>query len=154
MAAKKRLDRRSFDRAILRSQMKKLRDYEHACFGSRRRFREREYLNAVYERYRRMKKARDVKVTLALVADLSGLGAKKGSHPVRHIIECSSREPERRIKSRWTNALRFAELKKIEPSDLLDFIDKNGGAAGCAEKFAEWRKRHRHDSDDDDDDRC
>jgi hypothetical protein len=40
------------------------------------------------------------------------------------------------MRSKWVQALQFAHYKKIVAGRLSDFMDENGGIAGCAAELA------------------
>jgi hypothetical protein len=128
-----------------RDELKQLKRVEEESFASRERFRERPYLQAVYELYCDWADDRHSKARSAQMARLNGISPRKDSHPIRIIIDCSSPSTEERIKSRWTRALRFALAKRVPPSKLLDLLDEEGrgGLAGLASAFTKWQRIQR-----------
>lgn len=72
------------------------------------------------------------------MAALAGKKWRPEQHPIRAIIDAVS-TADRRTKSRWTRALRFAWPHRREYDGLEDCLDANGGIAGSASKWADLR---------------
>jgi hypothetical protein len=68
---------------------------------------------------------------------------RKNKSPIHIIIEASSEEEDRRVKSRWAIAIEYAVAKNVRKDDFVEFLEKNGGPQGCARKMASLKKRHR-----------
>jgi hypothetical protein len=47
------------------------------------------------------------------------------------------------MRSKWTQALRFAYEKGVPASDLSEFMDQHGGMAGCATGFAKVKRKKK-----------
>jgi hypothetical protein len=131
----------TLDNAILRTKMRKLGELEVGRFASRQRFWEREFLRAVYEHYRKWKSTGVANAEGTRLAKLLGVNPRKGSDLIRLIIDCSAQEKRRKVKSRWANALRYADLKNTDPDDFAHLLDEHGGVAGCAQEFTARRKK-------------
>ena len=123
----------TFGNAVLRAQMRSLEKIEAASFASRNRYWERDYLDAVYKRYRLWTRLGVASAMETQLAHLYQTKRRKGSDLIRLIIDCSSQETRPKVKSRWANALRYADLKNVEAGQLLKFFDKHEGVAGCAQ---------------------
>jgi len=63
-------------------------------------------------------------------------------HPLRVIIEASCKQPDLRMRSRWTRALEYAVAEKIDPDHLVRFIRAHNGIAGCADLASKIKVRH------------
>ena len=74
------------------------------------------------------------------IAKLTGLDDRDARHPIRTIIDSTSKA-DRRSKSRSTQALRYAWRKREKWPDLKSCLRANGGIAGCAGK---WADLHAH----------
>jgi hypothetical protein len=79
------------------------------------------------------------------VAALYTIDIRKNTHFIRIIIDASC-DQDRQVKSRWTQALEYALAKKVSKSGFIEFLEKNGGPAGCAAKMAKLRKKMRNRS--------
>jgi hypothetical protein len=125
-----------------KDEVKQLQEIEKRSYASRRRYWEREYLQAVYEIYRDWREANDTKRRADQMAEVCERTLRAGSHPIRVIIDCTSPNTDEKMKSRWTLALRHANAKQIEPSNLDKFFSEEGegGLAGRASAF-EARQR-------------
>jgi hypothetical protein len=98
------------------------------------------YLEAVFNLYAVSKRAGDKAANR--IARLTG-GAKLVSrHPIRAIIDATT-SADRKSKSRWTQALRFAWRKRSKWPDLIDCLRANGGIAGCANRWADLQAELR-----------
>jgi len=128
--------------ATRKRELEKLEQIEQESFQARQRFRERFYLQEIYEVWwswpasKRTSFARQA-------ARLSKIAARPSSHPIRVLIDCTSPSTEERMKSRWTQALRLAEVLNVPPSNLEKLGRKYGGVSGCARAYAVHRKELR-----------
>jgi hypothetical protein len=125
--------------AARKRELDKLKQVEQESFQTRQRFRERFYLQEIYEVWwswpasKRRSFARQA-------GRLSKIDTRPSSHPIRVLIDCTSPSTEERMKSRWTQALRLAEVLNVPPSNLEKLGKKYGGVAGCARAYAAHRK--------------
>ena len=124
----------------LRQTIDDLRSLERKCFASRSRFA---LLAAVIELYVQLRRTKQAKKAATLIVKLFGLRSKKGTHPIRVIIDATS-SADNKTKSRWTRALRYAWYKRKTWRDLKTFLRENGGPAGCAEQFAAVHPKARY----------
>jgi hypothetical protein len=118
-----------------RDEVKQLQEIEKKGYASRRRFWEREYLQAVYEIYCDWRADNGTTRRAKQMAQVCKRTPRKASHPIRIIIDCSSPNTDEKMRSRWTLALRHANAKGISSSKLLEFLDEEGGIAGRASEF-------------------
>jgi len=64
-------------------------------------------------------------------------------NPIRIIID-ETCDADRKTKSKWTQALRYAWRYRSKWEKLADFFRRRGGIAGCASLFTHVRpSRHR-----------
>jgi hypothetical protein len=65
--------------------------------------------------------------------------------PFAAIIRCTAdpAKVDKRTRSKWSRALRWALVQKIPSEPLVRFIKQKGGINSCAAKFASHLKRSR-----------
>jgi len=59
----------------------------------------------------------------------------------RFLIEAGWRGLDTKLRSRYTNALKYALLKKCPTEQLTAFIKGNGGIEECAKRYLAYRRR-------------
>jgi hypothetical protein len=126
-----------------------LQNVMHALQALERRWRKTgskralvRYLAAVFDLYSGWKRAGVLPMAVARIAKLAALHDRTGRHPMRLIIEATSKA-DRRSKSRWTQALRYAWRERVRWPTLLRCLEANGGIAGCASKWADLQAEGR-----------
>lgn len=100
------------------------------------------YLQTVFNVYSASKKVRSGRPLVSRIARVAGLVPQPDRHPIRTIIDATS-SADRKSKSRWTQALRFAWRERSKWQDLTECLRANGGIAGCADKWADLRAETR-----------
>jgi hypothetical protein len=103
------------------------------------RFRFYSYLAVIYRTYGEWK---DLGIATRMARDLAkrlGIPRRKGTSPVRTLIDATFPALDPKQKSRWSRALEFAMLTKTTPEDLPKLLKSSAGIAGCA-RFATKRK--------------
>ena len=68
------------------------------------------------------------------LAKLTKLQTRHGRHPIRTIIDATSKS-DRRSQSRWILALRYAYRKRKRWRSFERFLSNNGGISGCASQM-------------------
>jgi hypothetical protein len=123
------------------AELEQLQQIEKKSYQSRTRFWERGYLEAVYGVWRSWP-LKEKKFFAKRMARLCKISPRASSHSIRIVIDCSSPKTAEKMRSRWTLALRYANLKRIEPTKLQEFFYKKGqgGLAGAASAY-EARQR-------------
>lgn len=96
------------------------------------------YLETVFGLYTAWKEDDVARYAANRIAKLSGLRTQPKRHPIRAIIDATS-GTDRRSKSRWTRALRFAWRERKQWNSLSGCLRANGGIAGAATKWADLR---------------
>jgi hypothetical protein len=125
----------TFAKAAIERKIDKLRKTERSSFGERHGKTDfYEYLKSVY-RLRRWAKRRAKQV-----AALYDIQVRKDKTPIRIVIDASC-DQDRQVKSRWAIAIEYAVAKNVRKADFVEFLEKNGGPAGCATKMAALKKR-------------
>jgi hypothetical protein len=97
------------------------------------------YLSGVYRLFRRWQNDDVAARAARRLLVLSGIAASRRRHPLRAIIDVSS-GVDRKMKSRWTRALRYYVCLKRKHSGiggLMQCLRANGGVAGAAQKWAD-----------------
>jgi len=59
----------------------------------------------------------------------------------RFLIEVGWPGLDKKQRSRYANALRYARLKKCSPEKLTGFIKANGGIEKCAKRYVAYRRK-------------
>lgn len=112
--------------------------WEHSREYGRGRDGFYEYLQAVYDVFAKLRKTRGKakKAGRKVIKWKKLQGISKNSHAIYLIILGSSAE-DKRMQSRWAQALRYAWKHRDERGHLTltEFFKKNGGVAGCARKL-------------------
>jgi hypothetical protein len=63
---------------------------------------------------------------------------QKNTHQIRIIINATS-GADSKTKSRWTRALQYAWHERRHWDNFVEFLQEQGGPAGCAELMGERR---------------
>jgi hypothetical protein len=122
------------DKAVT-AAITELRALERQCFRAKRRFAFYEYLAAVFETYRRLRRRDDEERMLKRLGRRLNIPITPDGHLIRILIDLTS-SADPKTKSRWTQALRFAWHERKRWTDFQKFMLKCGGPAGCAERYA------------------
>ena len=127
-------------RRIRRDSFGNLRE----CQQKGGRFGERKYLEAVYNYYRQLYGAGKARRTAKRIAAALGMSFRANRHAISAIIAASS-DIDDDLRSRSSNALRYAWSQRRTWSSLTKFIAKNHGLRGCEQA---WREKKRQDKKD------
>ena len=100
------------------------------------------YLATVFDLYAECTSADNRRTVASRIARLAGLNHQHDRHPIRTIIDATS-TADRKSKSRWTQALRYAWRERSKWKDLERCLRANGGVAGCAERWASLQAETR-----------
>jgi hypothetical protein len=120
------------------SQLEKIKKIWDQCVKQRSRFAFYDYLGAVYTFYAELKRCKCAKAVARDIHHHLDRHAKFRKYPIRVILDATC-NADPKTKSRWTRTLRYAWLKRDYWSDLDKFFRKNGGPAGCAQKYTDRR---------------
>jgi hypothetical protein len=65
--------------------------------------------------------------------------------PFAAIIQCTAdpAKVDKRTRSKWSRALRYALVQKTPSESLVQFIKRKGGINRCAERFRAYRRGRR-----------
>ena len=93
------------------------------------------YLAIVFALYQELRDSKGAKRAAAFLIRKFNLQLNKQSHPLAALIAASCRE-EKKAQSRYVRCLRYARAhRNLWLHQMLeDFLQANGGVAGCAQK--------------------
>jgi hypothetical protein len=76
---------------------------------------------------------------------LQRLKVSDGEDPFAAIIRCTAdpAKADKRTRSKWSRALRYAAVYKPDSEALDRFIQRKGGINECAGRFSRWMGRGR-----------
>jgi hypothetical protein len=122
----------------VRRQLLRLRKTWSACQRNRNRDAIYKYLGSVYELVARWRSQGHVESRARLVRTLMQKTSSLEPDPFAFVIEATSdlKKVDRKMRSKWTRALRFAEKCKPEVMPLKTFIKQRGGINACAALYA------------------
>ena len=112
------------------------------------RFKSYGCLVAVYRTYKEWK---DLKISNKMAGHLAKsfkTPRRKGTSPVRTLIDVTFPALDAKQKSRWSRALEFAALTKARPDQLPNLLKNHSGIAGCARWAAKQKTKKTTDRDD------
>ena len=112
------------------------------------RFRFYGYLAAVYRTFKEWKDIGISKRMSRHLAEHLAIPRRKGTSPVRTLIDATFPALDSKQKSRWSRALEFAALTKVTPENLPKLFKNYSGISGCA-RFAAKRKPKKNTYRDD-----
>ena len=117
----------------------KLREYLKPIFAALReaqhqsgKFKSYGYLAAVYRTYKEWKDLGISKRMACRLAKQLPTPRRNNTSPFRTLIDATLPALDSKRKSRWSRALEFAEMAKVNPDDLPKLFKKYLGIAGCA----------------------
>jgi hypothetical protein len=112
------------------------------------RFKSYGCLVAVYRIYKEWK---DLKISKKMAVHLAKsfkTPRRKGTSPVRTLIDVTFPALDKRQKSRWSRALEFASSTNATPEQLPILFKNHSGIAGCARWAAKQKPNKKTDRDD------
>jgi hypothetical protein len=112
------------------------------------RFRFYGYLAAVYRTYQEWKDLRISKRMARHLAKYLAIPRRKGTSPIRTLIDATFPVLDPKQKSRWSRALEFAALTKATADDLPKLFENSSGIAGCARSAAKEKPKKNMDRND------
>jgi hypothetical protein len=116
----------------IKAQLKAAMANAQREFESRRRFWFHTALEEAYRIYGEWRAINCSKKNAKKAARLFGLKMKKGTHPLKVIVNILT--PAGVDKRRWVDGLLLARKESVAPKDLVKFVKENGGIAGCAQR--------------------
>src|SRR5690349_3139998 len=132
-------------RSVVRREIRRLREMEEKCFGSRHgRHDFLEYLEEVFKCYRKWASAKTS--YREAIIDEFDIRERSGKSLLRCIIDASSKRDDK-TKSRWSQALRFANKHRDSfggwgrGTPFVRFVRRHHGISGCSSAFVEEKRR-------------
>lgn len=119
----------------LRTTINLLRDQDQKWRKSGKKRALYAYLETVFIHFAASQHDGVAKQRAKKFAKLAGMHRGLNQHPIRILIDATS-TADRKCKSRWTRALRYAWCKRKNYKDLKHCLRENRGVAGCAEEWA------------------
>jgi hypothetical protein len=107
------------------------------------RFEIYSFLKSIYRVYMRWKDRRVARRSARLMAQELSITRRKGTSPLRVLIEATFPGADLRQKSRWVRALEYLASEDVPAQQFKRFIRANGGLAGCARLAAEVNRKRR-----------
>ena len=121
----------------IRRRIEALESLWKSTTSSRQKTAQYKYLAEVYGLYRDLREKEMARKTTKRIAQWKNVKNYERMHSIRRIIAATS-DANNKAASRMTLALRYASLKKW--SDIKHGFKSNGGIAGCAKKFSEYKR--------------
>lgn len=130
------------ERIIMRLRKSALKHRSNAAPG-KRRCGLHKYLRRVYRIYCDLRLKRNFERIITEIVELAEISVRKGTHPLRILIDASSSHDDPKQKSRWVQALQYVYGWKL-PAQKVEWCFKvSGGVYGCARKQAALNKAAR-----------
>jgi hypothetical protein len=107
------------------------------------RFEIYSFLKCIYRMYMRWKDRRVARPSARLMAHELSITRRKGTSPMRVLIEATFPGADLRQKSRWVRALEYLASEDVPIREFKRFIRANGGLAGCARLAAQANGKRR-----------
>ena len=127
----------------VRRQLLRLRKTWSACQRNRNRDAIYKYLGGVYELVARWRSQGHVESRARCVRTLMQKTTSLEPDPFALVIEATSdlKKVDRKMRSKWSRVLQFAEKYKPEAVPLKTFIKQHGGINACAALYARRLRR-------------
>lgn len=136
-----RIDRNAaipYSREALRHDLARIREAWEDCRASRERDAIYDYLEAVYGLVAWWRADRKANGRARRALLLSHMPLMPRENAFAAVIRCTAdcRKVDKRTRSKWSRAMRYAAKHKPLARSLRWFIKKNGGINRCAARFA------------------
>ncbi len=123
----------------LKTKIENTRSVWRKCIRGDGRFRDYQYLDAVYRLYSDIRSNKLSKLAFVVLAGYSKKKISRDTHLIRALLDATCKA-DPKVKSRWTRALRYAWRQREHWDCLAIFFRRNGGISGCANYFTETRR--------------
>jgi hypothetical protein len=107
------------------------------------RFEIYSFLKSIYRVYTQWKDRGVARRSARLLAQELSITRRKGTSPIRVLIEATFPGADLRQKSRWVRALEYLASEDVPTPEFKKFIRANGGLAGCARLAVEVNRKRR-----------
>jgi hypothetical protein len=101
------------------------------------------FLQAVYRVYVGWKRQGMAKQSARALAMKFSVKSRKGTSPIRILIEASFPNADHKQKSRWVRALEYIYSQEVPANQFRKFVRKYGGLAGCARMAVSLKRKRR-----------
>ena len=124
----------------IKRYVRKLLALEDNCLKSRRRYWADQFLIRIYKLYTIWKiEGVDARRKDDLIKYVLKVPSVRSDKTLLHIMfDCMSRATPK-DRNRWTRALLMAEIEKIKPEALGDYLRRKGGIARRANDYATYK---------------
>jgi hypothetical protein len=100
-------------------------------------------LEAFYRVYVDWKCRNIAKRSARTLADELNMARRKGTSPIRVLIDAVNPDADFKQKSRWVRALEYVYSENVSPSQFRKFVRTRGGVAGCARLAVQVQRKRR-----------
>ena len=107
------------------------------------RFEIYSFLKSIYRVYNRWKDRKIARRSARALAEELSITRRKGTSPIRVLIEATFPGADSRQKSRWVRALEYLASEDVPQRKFKRFIRASGGLAGCAQLAAQVSPKRR-----------
>jgi len=119
------------------------RDYPARTHSQNGRFQIYKFLRAVYRVHVDWKRRGNAKKSSSALAKKLSLKLRKGTSPIRILIEASFPTADHKQKSRWVRALQYTYAENVPVKKFRPFLRRHGGLAGCARLAVSVKRKRR-----------
>ena len=110
------------------------------------RFTIYDFLGAVYCVYSDWKRHKRATRCARILAGELGIVRRKGTSPIRVLIDATLPSADFKQKSRWVRALEYVHSENVSPSRFRKFVRARGGISRCARLAVNVSRKRRRDS--------
>ena len=102
------------------------------------------YLRIIYSIYREWRHQKNAKQSARRLAEAGHISLRKGTSPIRVLIDATLPGADLKQKSRWVRALEYASSEGVPTAQFCKFVRTHGGLAGCARLAAMTYEKRYH----------
>jgi hypothetical protein len=103
-----------------------------------------DYLTIIYSIYSEWRHQKRAKHSARLLAEAKKIPLRKGTSPIRVLIDATLLGGDLKQKSRWVRALEYANSERVPTAQFRKFVRAHGGLAGCARLAAMTNEKRCH----------
>lgn len=103
-----------------------------------------DYLTIIYSIYSEWRHQKRAKRSARVLAEAKKILLRKGTSPIRVLIDATLPGANFKQKSRWVRALEYANSERVPTAQFRKFVCANGGLAGCARLAAMTNEKRCH----------
>jgi hypothetical protein len=142
LSARKKRQALPLKKSRLSSELETLRAVSKRTFSSDNRMTVRTFLGAIFNLVSRWEEEDRLEEGLYRLLD-----SLKAAVPLRIgeafavVIYCTAPHVDKKSRSKWARALRYAAATKSGDEPIRKFIKRKGGINACASRYAEYIRR-------------